>query len=216
MRVRDLGTLPYPDAHGLMRRLVEERRRDEIGDTLLLVQHDHVFTRGRKSRDLSNLVDPGDVPVVEVERGGDVTYHGPGQVVAYPVAKLEGATRDAPRFIRRLEGWIIGCMDDLGVPGGTRRPPLSGVWCQEGSSRGDPSPRVYRKLASVGVAVTADWITWHGIALNVSTDLSYFARINPCGLDATVMSSLSALSGRSIGVDDARTVMALRPIPEAP
>ncbi len=191
IEVHDLGRMPYPAAHEEMQRRVEARRRGGP-NVLLLVEHDHVFTRGRKSRDLTNILAAGDVPVVAVERGGDVTYHGPGQLVAYPIVKLEDEDRDAPQFIRRLEGWIMATMAALGVDDGERRPGFSGVWC-----RG-------KKVASVGVAVTADWITWHGIALNVSTDLSYFARINPCGLEATVMTTLERLANRDIPMQTAR------------
>ncbi len=174
---------------------MEDRTAGRVGDTLILVEHDHVFTRGRKSRDLANILDARDVPVVAVERGGDVTYHGPGQLVAYPVVMLPEDARDAPKFIRRLEGWIIAAMAELDIADGKRRPPLSGVWCRK------------KKVASVGVAVTAKWVTWHGIALNVCTDLNYFQRINPCGLESQVMSSLSALTGRYISVADARAAL---------
>lgn len=186
--VRDLGRLGYGRAHALMRDLVAERAAGRARDTLLLVEHDPVFTLGRRSRE-GNVLAPGDVPVVAVERGGDVTYHGPGQLVAYPVFALAEGERDAPRFIRRLEAWLIAALGALGVPDAERNPGFSGVWC-----RG-------RKLASVGVSVTAQWITWHGVALNVTTDLSYFHRINPCGLEATVMASLQSLTGAAPPMD---------------
>ena len=195
MDIRDLGLVDYEEAHAAMRRLVAERTAGAIGDTLLLLEHPHVYTRGRRSRDASNLLAPGDVPVVAVERGGDVTYHGPGQLVAYPIVQLAEGRRDAPAFIRRLEGWIIAALATLGVPDAARRGGYAGVWC-----RG-------QKVASVGVAVTAAWVTWHGIALNVSTDLDYFARINPCGMSASVMTSATALAGRPVGVEEAKAAL---------
>jgi lipoyl(octanoyl) transferase len=193
--LRDLGRAEYSEAHAEMLRTVDARRAGTIEDTVLLVEHPHIFTRGRKSRDLSNVLDAGDVPVVAVERGGDITYHGPGQLVIYPVFALLEGERDAPRFIRRLEGWVMDTMARLGVVDGERRPGFSGVWC-----RG-------KKVASVGVAVTADWITWHGIALNVRPDLSYFTRINPCGMQAGIMTSLEVLAGRSISMEEAREAL---------
>lgn len=195
MEVRQLGRISYPDAHALSKALVAQRAAGQIGDTCLLLEHEHVFTRGRKTKGYGNILDAGDVPVLDVERGGDVTYHGPGQLVAYPIVMLPEGQRDAVKFIRRLESWVIGAMADLGVDDGARRQGFSGVWC-----RG-------KKVASVGVAITAKWVTWHGIALNVCPDLSYFGRLNPCGLESQIMSSLSALTGRPLTVDDARTAL---------
>lgn len=195
MEVRWLGRISYPDAHALSQALVAQRAAGEIGDTCLLLEHDHVFTRGRKTKGYGNILDAGGVPVVDVERGGDVTYHGPGQLVAYPIVMLPDGQRDAVKFIRRLEGWVIDAMADLGVDDGTRRDGFSGVWCKD------------KKVASVGVAITAKWVTWHGIALNVCPDLSYFGRLNPCGLEAQIMSSLCALTGLALTVDDARAAL---------
>ena len=195
MRVLDLGRGEYVQVHERMRALVEERTQGQIDDTLLFVEHPHVITAGRKARELGNVVAAGGVPVVRVERGGDVTYHGPGQLVCYPIFRLEEGERDAPGFLRRLEGWIIAAMARLGLSDGERRPPWSGVWC-----RG-------RKVASVGVSITARWVTWHGIATNVSTDLAYFERINPCGLEASVMTSLERLAGREIALDELKSAL---------
>jgi len=195
MKLLDLGVADYLETHTLQSELVEARTRGEIEDTLILVEHTPVFTRGRKCRDNANLLAPGDVPVVDVERGGDITFHGPGQLVAYPIVKLPEGRRDAPKFIRHLEGWIIAGMAALGVADGERRPPFSGVWCQG------------QKVASVGIAVTAQWVSWHGIALNVCTDMHYFERINPCGLEAQIMTSLSQLAGQPVAMNDARQVL---------
>ena len=188
--IADIGVLDYSDCYEQMRTLVADRTADRIDDTLMVVEHPPVFTRGRKSRDESNLLDIGDVPVVQVERGGDVTFHGPGQLVLYPIFKLRADERDAPRFIRRLEQWMIDALETIGVPGGYHKRGFSGVWVDE------------KKVASVGVAVTVDWVTWHGIAVNLTTDLQYFDRINPCGLDARVMSSAERLRGSHVSRDE--------------
>jgi lipoate-protein ligase B len=195
VKVIDLGLIDYQKAHDLQQRLVEQREAAAVGDCLLLVQHPHVFTRGRKSRDESDILAPGNVPLISVERGGEITYHGPGQIVAYPIFHLADDERDAPRFIRRLEQWIIATLETLGVPGAYHNKGFSGVWV------GD------NKIASVGVAVTAKWVTWHGIALNINTDLSYFSRINPCGLEAGVMTSVSQLLGAPFDLDRAKAAL---------
>ncbi|MFT5431760.1 MAG: lipoate-protein ligase B [Myxococcota bacterium] len=189
VRTIDLGLVDYLEAHRQQQALVEKRIAGEIEDTLLLLEHPHVFTRGRKARDASNILAAGDVPVVAVERGGDVTYHGPGQVVAYPIFQLVEGERDAPAFIRRLESWVIAGLKRVGIDTADRRRGYAGVWCGE------------QKIASVGVAVTAQWVTWHGIAINVEPDLSYFSRINPCGMAASVMTSVVDLTGQPCSVE---------------
>ena len=194
VKILDLGLIDYREAHALQQRLTAERAAGLIADTLLLLEHPHVFTQGRR-RGEGNILAAGDVPIVDVERGGDVTYHGPGQLVAYPIFALQPGERDAPGFLRRLEGWIMAALADLGLPDNERRAGYSGVW-----ARG-------QKLASVGVAITSTWVTWHGAALNVSTDLAYFRRIHPCGLPADVMTSVSALLGRTVTVAEARDAL---------
>jgi lipoyl(octanoyl) transferase len=178
-QVLDLGRLDYAAAYERQLALVAERQRGEGLDTLILVEHPHVITLGRTRGARANVLAAGDVPVVEIERGGDATYHGPGQLVAYPIVRLDDEERDLHRFLRALEEGMIRALAELGVTAG-RRPGATGVWV------GD------RKIASIGIACRR-WVTFHGVALNVSTDLSYFTRINPCGFDATVMTSLEAL-----------------------
>ena len=134
------------------------------------------------------MLAPGDIPVIEVERGGDVTYHGPGQLVGYPILKLDEAERDLHLYLRNLEEALIGVCADVGLEG-RRNPGWTGAWIGA------------RKVASLGIAVRR-WVTLHGFALNVSTDLSRFAMINPCGLEATVMTSLAAETGRPLTLDD--------------
>lgn len=179
--VVDLGRLPYREVWARQLELVEQRQRGEIPDTLLLVEHPHVFTLGRRRDAMQNVLVPGDVEVIETERGGDVTYHGPGQAVAYPIVHLEEGERDLKVFLRTLEDAVMAACARFGIAA-DREPGKTGVWC------GPPEQR--RKLCSMGIACR-HWVTFHGLALNITTDLSYFARINPCGFEARVMTSLA-------------------------
>jgi len=186
----DLGTRDFAEVWALQRELVAARQRDEIPDTLIFVEHPHVITLGRGTHK-ENLVAVGDVPTFEIERGGDVTYHGPGQLVGYPILLLRPEERDLHLYLRNMEEGLIRAVSDFGVTG-TRNPGWTGVWT---AGAGD-----LRKLASIGVAVKR-WVTMHGFALNVSTDLARFSAINPCGLDAAVMGSMSGELGRPISLD---------------
>lgn len=189
-RILDLGVCDYLAAWHLQQDLLEARQEDRVDDTLVLVEHPHVLTLGRSGR-RENLVAPGDMPVVAVERGGDVTYHGPGQLVGYPILRLREDERDVHRYLRNLEQAIMGTLADFAIAG-ERRSGLTGVWA-------GPS-----KLASIGVAVRRRWITMHGFALNVCTDLGRFAAINPCGLPASVMGSMTSVLGRPVSVAEVR------------
>ena len=160
--------MEYQVAVALQEQLVELRQQQVIGDTLLFVEHPHVYTIGRGGKE-SNVLAAQDVPVYRTSRGGDVTYHGPGQLVVYPLVDLRSKLRkDVHRYLRNLEMSAIRTLGDFGLDG-TRRPPYTGIWI------GD------RKIAAIGVAVRRG-ITYHGLALNVNADLSYFNRIIPCGL----------------------------------
>jgi len=187
--VQDLGRRAYGEVLELQRSLCRQRIDGEIGeDLLLLVEHDPVVTLGRGTR-------PGSLPlarpelerrgveVFEVERGGDVTFHGPGQLVGYPVLDLRQHREDLHWYLRRLEAGLIGALGQLGVTAGPN-PGLTGVW-----TRG-------RKIASIGIHVK-QWVTFHGFALNVSTDLSYFDLIVPCGIRDVTMTSVAAELGRA-------------------
>ena len=160
--VRELGRVDYLEALALQRRLVEQRARGEIADTLLLLEHPPVFTLGRRRDAAANVLDPGDAPVVEVERGGDVTWHGPGQLVGYPILALDEGERDLHQVLRRLEAALIAVLAACGLEGG-RREGYTGVWC--GGA----------KVASLGIAVRS-WVTYHGFALNVDCDLGMTGR----------------------------------------
>ena len=193
-RLLDLGTREYGEVWALQRELVAARQRDEIPDTLVLVEHPHVITAGRSAH-RENLLATDGVPLFEIERGGDVTYHGPGQLVGYPIFLLRADERDLHRYLRNLEEALIQAVARFGLEG-DRKSGWTGVWTVGGA----------RKLASIGVAVKR-WVTMHGFALNVSTDLARFAAINPCGLDASVMASVSSELGRAVSVEEMKTAV---------
>lgn len=196
-QVVDLGTRSFRDVWTYQRDLVEQRQRGAVPDTLIVVEHPHVFTLGRSRAAQGNVLAPGDVEVVEIERGGDVTYHGPGQLVAYPVVLLGDGERDLHRFLRNLEEAAIRTCARSRVTA-DREPGKTGVWTTDGSG-------ARKKLCSIGIACRK-WVTFHGLALNVTTDLSYFGRINPCGFESAVMTSLEAQRG---AVDSAAVRVAL-------
>ncbi len=173
--MRRLGRTEYGAAHALQLESLEARIEGRIGDTLLLTEHLPVVTVGRGAR-AEGSAPPG-LAVVEVERGGEATYHGPGQLVAYPILALPEGRRDLHRYLRDLEEIVIRVLSELGVEG-SRRAGLTGVWIGE------------RKVCSIGVAVRR-WVTWHGLALNVHTDPASFAGFRPCGLDPDVMTRLA-------------------------
>jgi lipoate-protein ligase B len=173
--VRRLARVPYEEGRRLQLELLERRIAGEVGDTLILCEHESVITLGRGT-------DPADVAganlaLIEVERGGEATYHGPGQLVAYPIYALPPARRDLHRYLRDLEEVVIGVLAEVDVEG-RRVEGLTGVWI------GD------KKVCSIGVAVRR-WVAWHGLALNLAADLAAFAQFKPCGLDASVMTNVA-------------------------
>jgi lipoyl(octanoyl) transferase len=178
-----LGRLDYAETLALQHRLVDERAAGLRPDTLLLVEHDSVFTLGRQRTSASNVLEAGDTPVVQVERGGDVTWHGPGQLVGYPIVRLDEGRgeRDVHKVLRQLEEAVIVALSACGLSA-ERKPRYTGVWCQG------------KKLASLGVAVRS-WVTYHGFAINVDPTLTWFERINPCGLEAGIMGSVESVGG---------------------
>jgi len=193
--VRRLGRVPYADALALQRSLVDERRAGCIPDTLLLVEHPHVLTLGvRGDGGRSHILATADalasrgIEVHETGRGGDITYHGPGQIVGYPIIDLNPDRRDVHRYVRDLETVLIRTAADYGIDAG-RIEGLTGVWV------GD------EKLAAIGVRI-ARWITSHGFALNVTTNLDHFALIVPCGIADRGVTSLSRLLGGTVDLAD--------------
>ncbi len=183
--------VPYLDALALQRSLVDERRAGRIGDTLLLLEHPAVLTLGvRGDGGRAHILASADalaargIDVHEAGRGGDVTYHGPGQVVGYPIIDLNPDRRDVHRYVRDLETVLIRTAADYDIGAG-RVSGLTGVWV------GD------EKLAAIGVRI-ARWITSHGFALNVSTNLDHFGLIVPCGIPDRGVTSLTRLLGRAV------------------
>ncbi|MGH7824800.1 MAG: lipoyl(octanoyl) transferase LipB [Candidatus Binatia bacterium] len=178
LNYQDLGQMDYLAALAVQENLVELRRRQLLGDALLFVGHPHVYTLGRGGKE-SNVLAAEEVPVYRTSRGGDVTYHGPGQLVVYPIADLRSKLRkDVHRHLRNLELTAIQTLEDFGLEG-NHRPPYTGIWI------GDS------KIAAIGLAVRRG-ITFHGLALNVNTDLNYFNRIVPCGLAWAGVTSMAA------------------------
>ncbi len=194
--IRRLGLMPYADALALQRSLVEERRAGRVGDLLLLVEHPHVITLGvRGDGGRSHILAPVEtlrargIDVHETGRGGDITYHGPGQIVGYPIVDLKPDRCDVHRYVRDLEEVLIRTAADYGVSA-ERVAALTGVWA---------GPGLNDKLAAIGVRI-ARWVTSHGFAFNVSTDLDYFDLIVPCGIAGRGVTSLERLLGRPVGL----------------
>lgn len=191
--VMRLGVVPYLEAWELQKELAEQRRRGEIPDVLLLLEHPPTYTRGRRSKpeELPMGVEWYEAQGIEVhdtDRGGLVTYHGPGQLVAYPIVDLANYGDDVHAYVRGLEQVIIGALGEAGVPAQTIDG-LTGVW-----TMGDPPPTLSttpaRKIASIGLHVSRG-ITTHGLAINVNNDLQPFEWIVPCGIEGVSISSLT-------------------------
>ena len=190
-----LGRLGYGEALEMQRGIARERISGAIPqDVLLLVEHPPVVTLGRASKEKHLVASPEflqskGVDLFEVERGGDVTFHGPGQLVGYPIIDLKRHRLDLHWYLRKIEEALINTLADYGITG-ERNTAFTGVW-----TRG-------KKIASIGVHAR-DWVTWHGFALNVTTDLSYFDLIIPCGIDGVVMTSIAReLGSEEISMQD--------------
>ena len=177
--LRDLGRVGYAEAFELQRGLVERRKRGEIPDQLLILEHPHVVTMGRNGSLANVLASPevmarAGIEFHQTDRGGDVTYHGPGQVIGYPIFDLREWKRDVVAYVRAIEQAIIGALGEFGIAA-RREQGATGVWTDRG------------KIAAIGVHISR-WVTSHGLALNLTTDLSYFRYIVPCGLTKPVTS----------------------------
>jgi lipoate-protein ligase B len=182
--------MEYQAAVALQDQLVLLRRQEAVDDTLLFVEHPHVYTLGRGGN-TDHVVAPQEVPVYRTSRGGDVTYHGPGQLVVYPILDLRSKLRkDVHRYVKNLEQSAILTLADFGIAA-TRRPPFTGIWIED------------KKIAAIGVAVRR-CVTYHGLALNVNVDLSYFGRIIPCGLPWADVTSMAKELGAEQNMDDVR------------
>lgn len=196
LEVRRLGTVSYSEASALQRELVEERRDGRVPDLLVLLEHPHVITLGvKREAARAHLLGSPEVlaarhvDVHESGRGGDITYHGPGQIVGYPIMDLRPDRCDVHKYVRDLEEVMIRAAGDFGVKGG-RITGLSGTWV--GAD----------KLGAIGVRISR-WITSHGFAFNVTTDLDFFNLIVPCGITSGGVTSLARASGRQVSIADA-------------
>ncbi len=196
MHVEDLGTIGYAAAWDLQRALVERRKARQVPDTLLLLEHPHVFTLGRSARQEHLLARPPEVEVHSTNRGGDITYHGPGQLVGYPILDLSALRKDVVWYVRSLEEALIAALAEFGIAAG-RRAGLTGVWVGTG------------KIAAIGVHVSR-WVTSHGFALNVHPDLRYFQCIVPCGIRQYGVTSMERELGGAPEMQSVKLAVARR------
>lgn len=189
----DIGRTKYADAWELQRKVFSARQQHRIGDVILLTEHDHVYTLG-KAADENHLLAKNEelskmrVEVFWIDRGGDITYHGPGQIVGYPILNLNDYYNDIHRYLRELEEVLIRTLAEYAIAG-TRESEFTGVWVHD------------EKIAALGVKVSK-WVTMHGFALNVKTDLSYFDRIIPCGIFHKGVTSLQELLKAEIDLNE--------------
>jgi len=199
----DLGLIPYAEAYALQKRIVAARKLGAIEDVLLLCEHPHVITQGRNGKPehlLASehvLLQKG-VEFFETSRGGDVTYHGPGQIVAYPILNLGAIRRDVVWYVRMLEEAMIRATAEFGIVA-EREAGKTGIWVGE--------EKTSEKLGAIGVHISR-WVTSHGLAYNVSTDLRYFDLIVPCGIADRKATSLEKLLGRRIEVKEVEVKLA--------
>ena len=175
--------MPYREAWALQRETQDAIIAGQAPSTLLIVEHDPVYTLGRQRNASDNLLNVGDVPIEEVERGGDVTFHGPGQLVVYPILRLKESWKDLHRVMRTLEEAAIQTCASFGLEA-QRDERNTGAWV-----RG-------KKICAIGIGCRK-WVTWHGMALNVSTDLSYFQRIRPSGMASDLVTTMQAELGET-------------------
>lgn len=187
--ILDLGSVDYKEALDLQHQLWSKRVNDELPDTILILEHPHVITLGRRgNRSHINvsqeILEALKIPVFHVERGGEVTYHGPGQMVVYPILDLKGYGYRVVQYVDQLEEVILHLLSDFGIEG-KKNSSNRGVWVKD------------EKIASIGVAIKR-WISFHGLSLNYETDLKYYDLINPCGLKGIKMTSMAKILGRRI------------------
>lgn len=203
IHVTDLGCMDYASAWAVQRRSVDALKTGEGPERLLIVEHNNVLTFGRRSKPEHLLVPRATlmargIDTFEVERGGDVTYHGPGQLVAYPILDLTRHKRDVRWYSRTLLAVVAETLGAFGIAGEVREGVETGVWTPR--EAGPAS-----KIAALGVRVER-WVTYHGVALNVHTDLSHYELIVPCGLDGVTTTSMAVESGRALTLEDVKPV----------
>jgi len=195
VNIIDLGRRDYKEVWDVQKALHEKRVAGIIHDTVLLVEHDHVITMGKSGKDRNVLVpvkllaEKG-VAYYEIERGGDVTYHGPGQLVGYPIFNIKDHLIGIKPFIQKLQSTVIRALEQSNIEAHVREK-MIGVWTPQG------------KICSIGVAVKR-WVSFHGFALNVNTDLTYFNLINPCGMHDVSMTSMHAIKHQAIDMREVK------------
>ncbi len=192
----DLGLTDYEECYRTQREMAARRRLGEIEDTLILAEHNSVFTVGRIGTRKNLLVDTDylqqrGIKVLNVDRGGDITFHGPGQLLIYPIIELKDKWRDLHKYMRSLEDVAIKFLERYSLQPG-RMPGLTGVWVSG------------KKVVSIGIGVT-NWVTYHGLSVNIKPDLGFFDMIYPCGLRGVKMASLESLTGKDISMEEAKS-----------
>lgn len=192
----DLGLTDYEECYRTQREMAARRRLGEIEDTLILAEHNSVFTVGRMGTRKNLLVDTDylqqrGIKVLNVDRGGDITFHGPGQLLIYPIIELKDKWRDLHKYMRSLEDVAIKFLERYSLQPG-RMPGLTGVWVSR------------KKVVSIGIGVT-NWVTYHGLSVNIKPDLGFFDMIYPCGLRGVKMASLESLTGKDISMEEAKS-----------
>ncbi len=203
LSIIDLGLIGYPEAWELQKHVVAARKAGAIEDVLLFCEHPHVITLGRSGNRANllaseNVLQQKGVGYFETTRGGDITYHGPGQIVGYPILNLGAIRRDVVWYVRSLEEAMIRATAELGIHT-SRVAGKTGIWV--GQDEGE------EKLAAIGVHISR-WVTSHGFAYNVATDLRYFELIVPCGLADRKATSLEKLLGRNVSLDEIKPLLA--------
>ena len=194
--ILNLDTVPYDEAFALQKRLVTMRSQDAICDTLILLEHPPVLTVTRKATRKNILASPDEledqgISLCETNRGGDITYHGPGQIVGYPIMNLKDHGKDLHKYIRNIEEIIISLLMDYGISA-HRDKANPGVWIED------------EKIAAIGIAVKSSWTTMHGFSFNVNPDLNHYSLIVPCGITNKGITSLSKLLGTNIKMEEVR------------
>lgn len=194
----DLGLTDYKRAYQFQKEAVRNRQFQEINDTLILTEHNPVFTIGRTGSRTNilvenNVLEAYKICIYEVDRGGDITYHGPGQIVVYPILDLKEYKKDIHFYLRNLELVIINFLDKYGIKG-KRRNNSTGVWVDQ------------EKIASIGIGVSK-WISYHGFSINISPELEYFSMINPCGLVGQKVTSLSKILDKPVSTQEIKNAL---------
>lgn len=193
--ILDLGMIEYEEAWKIQRELVAERRLGRIEDSIMVVEHPAVVTIGRSGSRKNLLVEEDTlikdkIRVMQVDRGGDITFHSPGQLVAYPVIDLKKRVRDLHNYLRGLEGIIIAFLEKYGVKA-VRRKEATGVWVKD------------EKIAFIGVAAK-DWVTYHGLSININNNTGFFSMMNPCGMEGLKVTSLGRIIKRAVPMAEAK------------